>query len=219
MRAVAFEAWGPSNASSCSSSSPSSPLDEGGLYVIFGPSGVGKGSVIARLLQSNPGGLFFSVSATTRKPRPGEVEGRDYLFLTPERFDELIEDGELLEWADVFGRRYGTPAGPVRKARAAGRDVLLDVDVQGARQIRRVAPDATLIFLAPPDRERFREVLRERLRARGTETPAEVEQRLAEADREITEADRLQDATVVNDDLERATAQVAAILQQRRGRA
>jgi guanylate kinase len=175
--------------------------------------------VIARLLQSNPEGLFFSVSATTRAPRPGEVAERDYLFLSDEQFQRLVDDGELLEWAEVFGKRYGTPAGPVRKARVEGKDVLLDVDVQGAQQIRRVAPDAMLIFLAPPDRERFHDVLRERLQERGTETPEEVDRRVAEADREIAEAQRLQDATVVNDDLERATAQVAAILQERRGRA
>ncbi|MEX2101575.1 MAG: guanylate kinase [Actinomycetota bacterium] len=190
----------------------------GGLYVIFGPSGVGKGSVIARLLSSNPGGLFLSVSATTRRPRPGEVDGRDYRFVSDERFRKLIDDDGLLEWAEVFGHLYGTPAEPVVRARAEGKDVVLEIDVQGARQVRAAAPDAFLLFLAPPDRSRMREVLRRRLETRGTEHEEEIVRRLAEADREIAEAERLQDETVVNDDLERATTQVAAILKERRGR-
>ena len=174
--------------------------------------------MIARLLSSDPEGLFLSVSATTRPPRPGEVDGREYHFVTDERFQRLIDDGGLLEWAEVFGRRYGTPAEPVRRAREAGRDVVLEIDVQGARQVRERAPDAVLIFLAAPDPGQLREVLRARLRARGTESPAEVERRLSEADREVEEAERLRDAVVVNDDLDRAAAQVAAILQEHRAR-
>ncbi|MEX0989994.1 MAG: guanylate kinase [Actinomycetota bacterium] len=174
--------------------------------------------MIARLLSSNPGALFLSVSATTRRPRPGEVDGRDYRFVSDERFRKLIDDGGLLEWAEVFGHLYGTPAEPVVRARAEGKDVVLEIDVQGARQVRAASPDAFLLFLAPPDRSRMREVLRRRLETRGTEHEEEIVRRLAEADREIAEAEGLQDETVVNDDLERATTQVAAILKERRGR-
>jgi len=189
--------------------------------VIFGPSGVGKGSVIARLLDSNPEGFLLSVSVTTRPPRPGESEGREYRFVSDEEFDGLVADDALLEWAQVFGRRYGTPAAPVDEAREAGRDVLLEIDIQGAAKVRRRAPDAVLVFLAPPSPERYREVLRNRLRARGTESEEEVERRVAEAERELGGAEAMLERgevaeRVVNDDLDRATARVAVILERLR---
>jgi guanylate kinase len=174
--------------------------------VISGPSGVGKGTVVRRLLAADPS-LYYSVSAKTRAPRPGEVDGRDYWFVSESRFDELIERGELLEFASMFGHRSGTPAEPVASMRASGRDVLLEIDVQGAAQIRAAVPDAVLIFLRPPSRE---ELLR-RLRARGTERGADLDRRLAMVDEEMAQADWF-DEVVVNDDVDRAVAEVAAIL-------
>ncbi|HTE70215.1 MAG TPA: guanylate kinase, partial [Actinomycetes bacterium] len=117
--------------------------------MLAGPSGVGKGAIVARLLAAVPD-LELSISATTRGPRPREDEGRHYYFVDREQFDEMIETGGFLEWADIFGERYGTPKEPVARALAEGRDVLVEIDVQGARQIRDAMPDAVLIFLDPP---------------------------------------------------------------------
>jgi len=179
--------------------------------VISGPSGVGKGSVVRRLLERDPGGLWFSVSWTTRPPRPGERDGREYRFVSDQAFDELVASDALLEWAEVFGHRYGTPAEDVERARAAGRDVLLEIDVQGARQVKQRAPDAVLVFLVPPNREE----LERRLRTRGTEDERTLARRLAEAERELTEASWF-DHVVVNDDLERAADEVLAIIAAHR---
>src|SRR5207248_10714222 len=121
-------------------------------------------SVVRRLLERDPS-LYFSVSAKTRTPRPGEVDGRDYRFMSEDRFERLVREGAFLEWAQMFGHRSGTPAAPVEEARARGRDVILEIDVQGARQIHDRVPDAVLIFLTPPSRD---ELLR-RLHERGTE--------------------------------------------------
>lgn len=151
------------------------------------------------------------MSCTTRPPRPGERDGRDYRFVSDRAFDELVAAGALLEWAEVFGHRYGTPVEEVERARAAGRDVLLEIDVQGARQVKRRAPDAVLVFLVPPSREE----LERRLRARGTEDEATLARRLAEAERELAEAARF-DHVVVNDDLDRAADEVLAIIAAHR---
>ena len=151
------------------------------------------------------------MSLSTRAPRPGEVPGRDSWFVSEEEFDARLARGELLEWAEVFGHRYGTPAGPIAEARAAGRDVLLDIDVQGARQVKERVPDAVLVFLVPPSREE----LARRLRARGTEDEEALRRRLARADRELAEAPRF-DHVVVNDDLERAAGEVLAIIAAHR---
>lgn len=171
---------------------------------------MGKGTVISRLLQRVPE-LHLSVSVTTRSPRAGERQGVDYDFTSDERFDQLVEVGSLLEWAQVFGRRYGTPSAPLFEATRAGRDVVLEIDVQGAQIVRERMPDAVLIFLAPPSRE----VLLERLRARGTEEGVELARRLAEADGEIAQQSWF-DHVVTNDDPDEATAQVAAIIQASR---
>jgi guanylate kinase len=171
---------------------------------------VGKGSVVRLLLQRDPT-LYFSVSAKTRAPRPGEVDGREYWFISEDRFDELMDAGAFLEWASMFGHRSGTLAEPVEKARAEGRDVILEIDVQGARQIREHVPDAVFIFLQPPSRE---ELVR-RLVARGTERGEALERRLAEIDDELAEAPRF-DHVVVNDDLSRAADEVAAIIERYR---
>jgi guanylate kinase len=148
---------------------------------------------------------------TTRPPRPGEREGIDYRFVSDEEFDRLVAGGELLEWAHVVGHRSGTPARPVGDALAAGRDVVLEIDVQGARQVRQRVPEAVLIFLAPPSLEE----LERRLRSRGTEDEARLALRLATATAEMARQPEF-DHVVVNDRLDQATAQVEAIIQASR---
>ena len=155
--------------------------------------------------------LELSVSSTTRARRDTERDGIDYRFVTDAEFDRLIEDGAFLEWADIFGHhRSGTPAAPVAAARAEGRDVILEIDVQGARQVRKEEPDAVLVFLAPPS---VRELGR-RLRSRGTETDAEIARRLEVARAELLDEGRF-DHVVVNDDVDRAAAAIAAIIGAR----
>jgi len=181
--------------------------------VIAGPSGVGKGTVVRHVRSLAPDRLLLSVSATTRPPRSGEVDGTDYFFVDDAGFDRMVDDGEMLEWAEVFhGHRYGTPAGPVELHRDAGRDVLLEIDVEGARWVRQRVPDAVMILLEPPSRDE----LERRLRSRGTESEEGIAERLAKADWELSQRD-LFDHEVVNDDLERASSQVAAIIQSSRG--
>jgi guanylate kinase len=174
--------------------------------VIAGPSGVGKGTVVHRLLELVPD-LYVSVSATTRRPRPGERDGVEYHFLGDDEFDRLIAEGELLEWAEIFGHRSGTPAGPIREVRAEGRDAVLEIDVQGAGIVRRMAPDAVLILLVPPSLDE----LERRLRTRATEDEDKLARRLARATEEMDQRGWF-DHVVVNDDLERAASQVAAII-------
>jgi guanylate kinase len=150
--------------------------------------------------------LVLSVSATTRHPRPGEREGVDYFFVDDTEFDRMVRDGELLEWVEIYGHRSGTPGGFIRTQREAGMDVLLEIDVNGAGWVRKRDAEAVLIFLAPPSVEEQER----RLRARGTEDP-DLARRLADAAREM-ERQTWFDHVVVNDDLEGATAQVAAII-------
>lgn len=158
--------------------------------MISGPSGVGKGTVCSRLRELHPQ-PFYSVSMTTRPPRPGEVDGESYHFVDPVRFHEMIDRGELLEWAVVHGTNYyGTPRGPVDDAVRAGRPVILEIDLQGARQIKRNLPEAKLVFLTPPSWEE----LVSRLRGRGTEDEAAQKRRLATAQlelRAVEEADHV----------------------------
>ncbi|WP_243401074.1 MULTISPECIES: guanylate kinase [Isoptericola] len=181
------------------------------LTVLAGPTAVGKGTVSADIRARYPQ-VWLSVSATTRPPRPGEVHGVHYLFVTPEEFDRMVAAGEMLEWAVVHGRhRYGTPRGPVAEHLAAGRPTLLEIDLQGARQVRdavRAASlDAQFVFLAPPSHE---ELVR-RLVGRGTESEAERERRLATAAVEMA-AEPEFDVTIVNDDVTRATDDLARLL-------
>lgn len=159
-----------------------------------------------RLLEEHPE-LSLSVSVTTRAPRPGEREGVDYFFVSDDRFDELLDDGELLEWAEIYGHRSGTPRAPIRDLLATGRDVLLEIDVQGADWVRKRAPDAVLVFLRPPSLEE----LERRLRSRGTETEEKLERRLAKASAEMADSSWF-DHVVVNDDVARAAQRVGAIL-------
>lgn len=175
--------------------------------MIAGPSGVGKGTIVRRLVQRLPR-LRVSVSATTRPPRPAERDGVDYRFVSEAEFSRLIAEGELLEWAEVFGHRYGTPAAPVREALARGEDVVLEIDVQGAFQVRERDPSAVLVLIEPPSMTE----LERRLRERGTEDEARLTERLATAERELAQRDAF-DHVVVNDDLERAVDQLVAIIQ------
>lgn len=178
-----------------------------GLVVVSGPSGSGK-STICRALAEAPA-VVLSVSATTRPPRPGEVDGRDYRFLTREAFLRGVEAGEFVEYAEVFGQFYGTPRAPLEAAVAAGRVVLLDIDVQGAMQVRRAFPEALLIFVVPPSRE----VLAARLEGRGTDAPEAVRHRLDAAEREMKQKD-LYDHVVVNDVLEEAVAEIRDLIER-----
>lgn len=181
----------------------------GRLVVLAGPSAVGKSTVVSRLRETVPD-LYFSVSMTTRAPRPGEVDGRDYFFVTPEAFQGRIDRGEMLEWADIHGglQRSGTPAGPVQEAMGVGRPVLVEVDLVGARNIKRLMPEARTVFLAPPSWD----VLVQRLTGRGTETPEVIERRLTTA-REELDAQGEFDVVVVNDDVDVAVRSIADILQ------
>ena len=182
----------------------------GVLLVVAGPSGAGKGTIVAQLRAREPS-LFWSVSWTTRAPRPGEVDGVDYHFVTREEFERLQAADGFLEYFDVYGDLKGTPDGPVREHLAAGGDVLLEVDVQGALAVRRRYPDAVLVFVRPPSRAEQRH----RLEARAQDSPEQIERRLEAAAAEEALATSF-DHVVENDDASRATDEVAAILAARR---
>ena len=174
--------------------------------MIAGPSGVGKGTVVRRLRELLPD-LYVSVSTTTRRPRPAERDGVEYFFVDDDRFDRLISEGELLEWAEIFGHRSGTPARAIQDVRSQGRNAVLEIDVQGAGIVRRTVPDAVLILLVPPSLDE----LERRLRTRATEDEEKLARRLARAQEEMAQGASF-DHVVVNDDLDRASSQVAAII-------
>jgi guanylate kinase len=184
------------------------PAGTGRVVVLSGPSGVGKSALVGCLRDQIPN-LHFSVSATTRAPRPGEVDGVDYHFVSPARFQQLIDDGDLLEWAEIHGglQRSGTLAEPVRTATAAGLPVLIEVDLAGARAIKRAMPEAITVFLAPPSWAD----LEARLVGRGTETPEAIRRRLDTARLELAAQDDF-DRVVVNSQLESACAELVSLL-------
>ncbi|MGW2848052.1 guanylate kinase [Streptomyces sp. NPDC001274] len=182
------------------------------LTVLSGPSGVGKSTVVAHMRKVHPE-VWLSVSATTRKPRPGERNGVHYFFVDDEEFDKLIANGELLEWAEFAGNRYGTPRRAVLDRLEAGEPVLLEIDLQGARLVRQSMPDAQLVFLAPPSWE---ELVR-RLTGRGTEAPEVIERRLAAARVELA-AEAEFDTTLVNTSVEDVARELLALMLEVSGR-
>lgn len=181
---------------------------QGQLVVLLGPSAVGKSTVVNRL-REDIADLYFSVSMTTRAPRPGEVDGVDYFFVTPEEFQQRIDAGEMLEWADIHGglQRSGTPAEPIEAALAAGRPVLVEVDLVGARNVAALKPEAETVFLAPPSWD----VLVERLTGRGTEAEHVIARRLETARTELDAMNEFRHV-VINDDVEEAVAAISDIL-------
>lgn len=183
----------------------SSEARRGGLYVISAPSGTGKTSLLRALIARRPR-LAFSVSYTTRRPRPGEADGRDYHFVAAARYAAMREAGEFLESATVFGNEYGTGAADVERLRAAGYDVVLEIDWQGARLVRARVPETVSIFILPPSRAS----LRARLTGRGTDSGAVIERRMAAAAAEIAHWKEY-DYVIVNEDFERALEELQAI--------
>jgi guanylate kinase len=178
------------------------------LTVLSGPSGVGKSTVVAELSKTCPQ-IWISVSVTTRPPRPGEVDGREYHFVDDGEFDRLVASGALLEWARFAGHRYGTPRAPLAEKLDAGMTCLLEIDVAGARQVRQAAPDARLVFLAPPSWE---ELVR-RLTGRATERPEVLARRLAAAREELAAADEF-DITLVNTSVQEVCRQLITLIKQ-----
>ena len=196
-------------ASDSDSSAISGP---GMLIVVSSPSGGGKGTLIDRVLKTVPG-VSYSVSYTTRAPRPGEQNGREYFFVSTAEFEAMRDRGELLEWANVYGYLYGTSQAQVEKERAAGHDIILEIDVQGAASIRRLVADEVTVFILPPSYA----LLRQRLVARGTDSPADLERRLHGAPAEVEQYKDFQ-YVILNDDINRASAQVASVIYAERAR-
>ena len=176
------------------------------LFVVSGPSGVGKGTLVSRVRDQRPD-LGLTVSATTRQPRPGEVDGTSYYFLSVEDFEQRVAAGEFLEWANVFGNRYGTLRSEVDRNLDAGKSVILEIDVQGALNVRKLMPEAVLVFIEPPSFE----ALESRLRGRGTEEEEVVQVRLKTAKGELELAPSY-DERIVNDDLQEATSEFLRML-------
>jgi guanylate kinase len=182
------------------------------LFVVSSPSGGGKGTLIQRVLNKVPN-LSYSVSFTTRSPRTGEVEGREYFFVTTEQFNQMVAADEFLEWATVHGKLYGTSRRQVAREIAGGRDIILEVDVQGAASVRQLMADSASVFILPPSFE----VLKTRLTARGTDSPEELDVRLRNAPVELKDYSAFQ-YVIINDDVERASNQLAAIVFAERAR-
>lgn len=187
--------------------------ERGKLIVISGPSGAGKGTVVFKAIEGRTN-VCFSTSVTTRKPRPSEVDGKEYFFVDLDRFKEMVENDELLEHAEYVANSYGTPRAYVEEKLNSGLDVILEIEVQGARQVNDKMPEAVKIFIIPPSLAE----LQRRLESRGTDTARAVEARLIRARQEYNEAD-FYDYIIVNDDAERAAAELSAILTAERCRA
>lgn len=184
-------------------------MKRGLLIIMSGPSGVGKGTIREKLMEDKTLNLFYSVSMTTRNPRPGEVNGREYYFVSKEEFQKNIDNGNLLEWAEFVGNRYGTPRDKVEKMRDEGKNVLLEIDVKGTSQVlSKLDPnDVVSVFIAPPSIEE----LRNRLRGRSTETEEVINNRVAQAERELTQRVNYR-FVVVNDKLEDAVEDFRKII-------
>ena len=185
----------------------------GVLLVLSGPSGTGKGTVCKAVRDSLSDNLAYSISATTRKPRTGEEHGREYFFFSKEEFEALRDQNGFLEWAQVYDNYYGTPRAFVEEVLASGRDCILEIDPQGALQVRKATSEAVLVFIAPPSLEE----LRARLTGRGTEAPEEVEKRLSCAEAELAYSNQY-DYLIVNDEVEKAAEKMKAILMAERCR-
>jgi guanylate kinase len=184
----------------------------GRLIIVSGPSGAGKGTLVDAVVGRVPA-LWVSVSATTRSPRPGEREGVHYFFLTREEFDRRVEAGEFLEWAEVHGNLYGTLRSHVQARLEQGTNVILEIDPQGAMQVKAAMPEAVLVFVEAPSKEE----LRRRLAHRGSETPEQVETRMRTAERELALVDAYQHV-IINDDVARAADELTAIVDSLRSR-
>ena len=185
-------------------------MNRGLLIVVSGASGTGKGTVCKKILADLPA-VAYSISATTRAPRPGEVDGKEYYFISRDEFKAWIDDGKFLEFAEVYGNYYGTPLNKIEERLKRGEDILLEIDVQGALNVKRKMPEGIYIFLLPPSLEE----LRRRIEGRGTETPESLKRRLANAVAEI-QIGREYDYAVVNDSVDNAAAQIKAILAAER---
>lgn len=190
----------------------SSLQSKGFLVVLSGPSGVGKNTVLSTVLPQVPG-LQYSISVTTRPPRPGEVHGQDYFFVSEEEFDRLVQEDRLLEWAEFVGYRYGTPRDYIEQCLQAGMTVIMDIDIQGARQVRQKMPEAILVFLWPPSLDE----LSRRIRERGKDSEAAISRRLSMARQEL-QAVCDYDYVIVNDSVEKAAAELRAIVMAERCR-
>lgn len=185
-------------------------MTRGLLIVVSGASGTGKGTVCKKILADLPG-VAYSISATTRAPRPGEVDGREYYFISRDEFKAWIDDGKFLEFAEVYGNFYGTPLNKIEERLNRGEDILLEIDVQGALNVKRKMPEGIYIFLLPPSLEE----LKRRIEGRGTETPESLNRRLANAAAEI-KIGLEYDYVVVNDSVDNAVAQIKSILAAER---
>ncbi|WBY63342.1 guanylate kinase [Thermocaproicibacter melissae] len=181
--------------------------NRGLLVVLSGPSGAGKGTIVKALLERRPQ-IRLSISATTRAPRQGETDGKEYYFISREKFSQMAEEGKMLETAEYCGNFYGTPAAPIEEWTSQGNDVILEIEVQGGANVKKKRPDSVGIFILPPSREE----LERRLRTRGTESDDVIRERLAAADRELKEVEHY-DYVVVNDTVENAVEKICSILQ------
>ncbi|MGB7085919.1 MAG: guanylate kinase [Phormidesmis sp.] len=181
-------------------------IPPGKLIVLAGPSGVGKGTLLHHLRQKHPE-IQVSISATTRQPRPGEIDAVHYYFVSPAQFDEMVADDALLEWAEFAGNCYGTPKAPIEQALANGRSVILEIELLGARQVRKSCPAAKQIFVLPPSPE----MLEARIRQRGQDAEAAIRKRLSQAKVELAAADEF-DIRIINDDLARAVTELEAAI-------